>query len=249
MAGQFPDWVREGKETPELLAWLESEKDVMEVFAKQTLLKARSKNCVLIYSQGGEGKETGFHSIRLCGIFRKTDRALYEVTRELYQAAGIPETFCFPDKEEVQKEVERKVTEAGRKKMLEEWDELVLKSGFTREQMIPAIDREQIRMTAKRYFQMGKRAADIDYQPRFSFASISLPFRDEAFLWYLEDGKAMVAAAVKVWLAHGLADISKKRIYFGCVKEEMADMEKSGYLGKPDNRSHVDTQQTYKKTA
>jgi len=249
MAGQFPDWVREGKETQELLAWLESEKDGMETFANRPLLKARSKNCVLIYSQDGNGKETGFHSIRLSGIFRKTDRALYEVTRELYQAAGIPEKFCFPDKGEVQKEAEDKVTSMGRKMVLEEWDDLVVKSGFTREQMIPAIDREQIRMTAKRYFQMGKRAADIDYQPRFSFASISLPFQDETFLWYLEDGRAMVAATVKVWLTHGLADISKKRIYFGCVKEEMADMEKSGYLRKPDSRIQMDEPQTYKKSA
>lgn len=249
MAGKVPDWVREGKETQELLAWLESEKDGMEAFAKQMLLKARSQNCVLIYSLGEGRKKTGFHSIRLCGIFRKTDRTLYEVTGELYQAAGIPETFTFPGKGEVQIEAEEKVTSLGRKMVLEEWDDLVIKSGFTRAQLIPAIEREQIRMTAKQYFKLGKRAADIEYQPRFSFSSISRPFRDEAFLWYLEDEKAMVEAAVNMWLKHGLADISQKRIYFGCVKEEMADMEKTGYLNSPERMGYADAPQTYKKTA
>lgn len=59
----------------------------------------------------------------------------------------------------------------------------------------------------------------------------------------------MVEAAVNMWLKHGLADISQKRIYFGCVKEEMADMEKSGYLNSPERMGDADAPQTYKKTA
>lgn len=231
MTGQLPDWVTAGKETRKLFDWLEYGKDSISLFSNRFFMKVTAGNCVLIYTEdAGQTERTErFHSSRLCGIYRKTDHTLYEAGPALYQAIGIPMEFCFPDKDMIQKELEEKVTISGREQMQQEWDQLVQNAGFTREELIPAIDRAQIRMTARRYFQMGKRAKHIVYLPRFSFAALQWELPDEVLLQYLDDEAAAVGAVTANWLMKSLAEISKKRIFYGCVREEMAEMEKTGY--------------------
>lgn len=250
MAEWLPDWVNEGKETKDLLAWLKYRKKATGVFSGHILIKAAVGSCVLIYMEHhGKGEEGRIHFMKLCGILRTTDDTLYEVAPELYQAAGIPEDFSFPDKKAIQKELEEKVSIKGREMIKERWDELIIHSGLTRDQIIPAIDREQIRMTARRYFQMGKRAADIDYRPQFSFESLGFGFSDEDFLRYLDNEKPMVRSMAETWLNKALAGISKKRIYYGCVREEMAEMEKAGYIREKTGRNVFVAQDADRKTA
>lgn len=251
MTEQWPDWVTAGKETKNLFEWLEYGEVGIRLFSGRLFIKVLIGNCVLIYTEDTFQMERTerFHASRLCGIYRKTDYTLYEACPALYQAVGIPEEFYFPDKSEIQKELEEKVTIRGRERMKQEWDQLVLKSGFTREQLIPAIDREQIRMTAKRYFQMGKRATHILCLPRFSFAAIQREMPDEIFLQYLEDEAAAVELVTEIWLLKALADISRKRIFYGCVREEMTEMEKSGYARAKSGNGSFYTQDAEKKSA
>lgn len=229
MAEKYPDWIMEGVQTKRFLAWLTKETDQVARFSEWTLLKGVRNGCVLVYlvSDTDLTKQAGVHSIELCGIFRKKDYSLYEVSPILYQAVGIPEEFGFPDKAEIQSEIEEKVTVHGRQKLQKEWDDLVIKSGFTREQLIPSIDRGKIHLAAKRYFQMGKRAEDLVYAPVFSFDSIQCTLSDAIFLQYLENEEYIVGLLTEQWLTRTLADVSKKRIYYGCVREEMEELEKA----------------------
>lgn len=248
MAECLPDWVNEGTRTQEFLKWLECGGEYIGSFSEWSFMKGTMQNCVLVYGLEQSGTDR-FHFIRLCGIFRKTDCALYEVSPVLYQAIGIPKEFCFPDKESVRSEIEEKVTDRGKKLMDEAWDQLVIRSGCTREQLIPMINREQIRMAARRYFQMGKSSKDISYLPRFSFESIWNGLPDETFLKYLNDESKTVETVTEVWLKEHLSEISKKRIYYGCVREEMADMEKSGHIGNKNSKRFMNVQSTEKKSA
>lgn len=229
MAEKYPDWIMEGVQTKRFLAWLTKETDQVARFSEWILLKGVKNGCVLVYHVPDTDfiMQEGFHSIELCGIFRKKDYSLYEVSPILYQAVGIPEEFGFPDKAEIQSEIEEKVTVHGRQKLQKEWDDLLIKSGFTREQLIPSIDREMIHLAAKRYSQMGKRAKDLVYVPVFSFDSIQCTLSDEIFLQYLENAEYTVKALTERWLTRMLADVSKKRIYYGCVREEMEELEKA----------------------
>lgn len=230
MAEWLPDWINEGRETKDLLAWLKYRKSATGVFSGHILIKVMLRSCVLIYIENhGKGEEDRLHFMKLCGILRTTDDTLYEVAPELYQAAGIPEDFSFPNKREIQKEIEEKVTAKGREMIKERWDELVINAGLTRDQIIPAIEREQVRMTARRYFQMGKRAADIDYRPRFSFESLKFELSDEDFLLYLDNEMQLIGEKTQMWLNKALSEISKKRIYYGCVREEILEMERASY--------------------
>jgi len=231
MTERLPDWVSAGKETKKLFEWLEYSKDGMNLFSGCLFMKVTAGSCMLIYTEDAsrtEGKNR-FRSCRLCGIYRKRDHTLYEASPALYQSFGIPAEICFPDKTDIQKELEEKVTIRGRERIGQEWDQLVQRAGFTREELIPFINREQIRMTARRYFQIGKRAADILYLPRFSFAAIQDELPDELLLQYLEDEAEAVGTVTEAWLMKALAEISRKRIFYGCVQEEMAEMEKSRY--------------------
>ena len=167
MEERLPDWVKEGKVTRDFLAWLKESEDNIENFSGYVLMKVTVRSCVLIYTAGEENTQGAkqIHSLALSGILRKKDCALYEVSPVLYQAVGIPKEFGFPDKSYVQAELEEKVTLQGRERIKQEWDQLVLKSGVTKEQLIPVIDRVQIHAAARRYFQMGKRFKSSQYRP------------------------------------------------------------------------------------
>lgn len=223
MTERLPDWVHAGEGTKRLFEWLEYAKEGINIFSGHLFIKAEMETCVLIYAEDNcqTEKTKRLHSCRLCGIYRKTDHTLYEAGAALYQSFGIPGEFCFPDKSGIQKELEEKVTIRGRERVKQEWDQLVQRAGFTREELIPFINREQIRMTARRYFQIGKRAEHILYLPRFSFAAIQSELPDELFLQYLEDEAAAVEIVTETWLMKSLAEISRKRIFYGCVREEM----------------------------
>lgn len=251
MEGRLPDWVTEGKGTGKFLAWLENDIGGTGIFAGKTFLNTAMGNCILIYAahQGPKAEAGQFHEMYLCGMFRRTDYTLYEAKPVLYEAAGIPEEFVFPDKGDVQMEAEKLITAKGRTRLREDWDNLLKESGVSGKQIIPAIDREQIRMMARRYFQMGKRSEDIHYQPRFSFDSLHVPFTDLDFVSYLNDSAALTDRIAQRWLTHAFAEIAKRRIYYGCVKEEMAEMEKSGYRKKADGSEFSGTLPLEQKSA
>lgn len=251
MVNYLPDWVNEGKETRDFLEWLECGSESMGRFSGWFLVKGALEGCVLIYTAGYQGNEEPgrFRLMQLCGIFRKEDCTLYEVSPVLYQAVGIPEEFGFPDKKDVQADMEEKVTARGRELMQKGWDELVIQSGCTKEQLIPVINREQIRQAARRYFHMKKRAADINYQPQFSFEVLKSEFSDETFLQYLNNETLAVETMAKSWMCKTLPDISKKRIYYGCVREEMAEMEKVSHSRGRNGRASLHAPNTEKKSA
>lgn len=244
MKERLPDWVSAGKETQKLFEWLESSKDGISLFSGCLFMKVTAGSCILIYTEaaGQMEKTERFHSNRLCGIYRKRDHTLYEAGPALYQTFGIPEELCFPDKSAIQAELERKVTVYGRERLKKEWDQLVQKAGFTMEELIPFINRDQIRLMAERYFRMGKRAEHIVYLPGFSFSALRRELPDEVFLQYLDDERAAVEAVTENWLMESLADISKKRIFYGCVREEMTEMEKAGYASAEGEKESFYTQ-------
>lgn len=244
MREHLPDWITMGKRTMDFFKWLENGGESIEVFSNIFFVKGTMQDCVIIY--GADQKNTNgmeeLHLMQIYGIFRKRDHTLYEVSPVLFQTVGIPEEFYFPDKGNIQKKLEEEVTELGKKKMDDSWDQLILKSGCTREQLIPALSREQICMTARRYLQMGKKSKDIRYLPRFSFEMAHGGFSDRHFLQYLNEEQKTLEELTEDWLCTHLSEISMKKIYYGCVKEEMEAMEKSR-CSRIDNRNNFEQMQ------
>lgn len=222
----LPDWILEGIRTKELYEWLNYGGELVGWFSNQPFAKAMIGSLLLIYGSGNDA-ETDFiqyHTLRLCGIFRITDRCLYEVSPILYQVFGIPEEFCFPDKEDLQDELEEKVTYLGRQMLLQERERLMAESGFQVKQFLPRIDKQQIRLAAKRYVQMGKHSGDIAYEPRFRFEEPG-GFSDALMLQYLDNETNTVRKTAENWLKKSIAAIIQKQIYYGCIREELSEME------------------------
>lgn len=219
-----PDWMKEGKDTKIFFSWL-----MDEIQSYHGLLKVQKEECVLIYGNKSPDQPDGLHDLHLYGVFRKRDYTLYEVNTLLYQIAGIPTEFSFPEKDCIQRELECKVSTKGRIIIKKCWDDLVLSCGYTVGDLIPIIDREQILMAAGQYKSRGKRSLDMVYVPYFTFSSQKRIFSDEEFLQYLNHEDAFIKRTAWEWIKKDLPKISKKRIYYGCVREEMRRMETSTY--------------------
>lgn len=214
----LPDWIT--KDTQTFFSWLTGETQTYH-----GLTKVEKESCVLIYGNQPPERQGGMHELHLYGIFRKTDATLYEVNALLYQIAGIPTEFSFPEKDYIQRELECKVSAKGRIIIKNSWDELVISCGYTVKDLIPVIDREQILTAAEKYQKRGKRSLDIVYVPYFTFTSQKHLFSDAEFLQYLNHEDSYVDRTAWEWIKKDLPQISKKRIYYGCVREEMRRME------------------------
>lgn len=251
MKEHLPDWAKEEKDAGAFFAWLNDGADGIRICSGFVLVKVPVKNCILIYTVKDHetAQNDRLHALQLCGIFRKTDGMLYEVGPVLHQVLKIPEGLSFPNKSVVQRELEEKVTIRGRERISKEWDQLVQRFCFTREQLIPVIDKEQINQRARRYLQMGKRSGQLVYLPKFSFASMQSELPDELFLRYLQEEKDAVEHTTEIWLKNCLPDIAKSRIYYGCVKEEMAELEKSRYAKSGREKGSAALAGAEKKTA
>lgn len=251
MKEHLPDWAKEEKDAGTFFAWLNEGTDGIRICSGFVLVKVPVKNCILVYTVKADdtAQNDRLHALQLCGIFRRTDGMFYEADPALYQVLKIPEGLSFPDKSAVQRELEEKVTIRGRERINKEWDQLVQRFGFTREQLIPAICKEQINQRARRYLQMGKRSHQLVYLPKFTFASMQSELPDELFLRYLQKEKDAVEHTTEIWLKNCLPDIAKSRIYYGCVKEAMAELEKSRYAKRSREKESADLSGAEKKTA
>ena len=123
------------------------------------------------------------------------------------------------------------ISRIGKKLIREQWDELLLKGGYTAAQMILEISRVYIQLNADRFIKKGKRPEDLIYQPQFHFADMKWEFSDWMFLEYLSNPQRAAELFAQKWLLEKLPEISKKKICIGCIREEMEEMLKKTGTG------------------
>lgn len=91
-------------------------------------------------------------------------------------------------------------------------------------ELIPVIDRTDIRKTAEKLYQEGKTAVDVVYRPQFLFGRQTGDFTDEVYLLYLNHQESVVRAFAGQWLKKELPKISQERIRAGCIKNELQEI-------------------------
>ena len=143
-----------------------------------------------------------------------------------YQAVGIPADFLFPTKESLKKEVEMKVTHLVKNMMDTNWDQLLLKYQHQRSSLVPNINRIQVEETSKRFLEAGIKPEELFYSPSFTFEKAQMEYTDVMFLYTLNHAKKAVKMIADKWLSESFWEISQKRIYIGCVREEMKELQK-----------------------
>ena len=163
---------------------------------------------------------------KLCGILYLPDYSLYEVDFVFYEAVGIPADFLFPTKESLKKEVEMKVTHLVKNRMDTNWDQLLLRYQHQKGSLVPNINRIQVEETSKRFLEAKIKPEELFYSPSFTFEKAQMEYTDVMFLYTLNHAKKAVQMIADKWLSESFWEISQKRIYIGCVREEMKELQK-----------------------
>ena len=95
------------------------------------------------------------------------------------------------------------------------WDKLLLKYQNQRDSLFPNINRTQVQETSKRYLKA-----------KIKPAKMQVEYTDVMFLYCLNHHEKAVQIIADKWLKESLWEISQKRIYLGCVREEMEELQK-----------------------
>ena len=224
----LPAWVEAGERTEILFRWLLREEDQMLQLEGYGLVKARAEKCLLLYSSGKqrENRYGTSEGLVFCGIFNPCGYALYDVGRELRDAAGIPHDMFFPDKQDIQAEAQREIQKYGAEKIRTDWHSLLADTKYTTRQLLPVIERVKIQDAAKKFCSEGKTAEDVVYEPQFVFEKKTGQFTDEAYLLYLNHKECVVRSFAERWLKRELPRIFQERIVYGCIRDEMREIQK-----------------------
>lgn len=223
---QYPDWVMEAKKSRELLSWIQDPVHSIKKFHSQLFIKCQEENCMLFYAASAWRDCLQLRKPKLCSILYLPDYSLYEADSVFYQAVGIPADFLFPTKESLKKEVEMKVTHLVKNMMDTNWDQLLLKYQHQRSSLVPNINRIQVEETSKRFLEAGIKPEELFYSPSFTFEKAQMEYTDVMFFYTLNHAKKAVKMIADKWLSESFWEISQKRIYIGCVREEMKELQK-----------------------
>lgn len=161
--------------------------------------------------------------LKFCGIFNPKNYFLYDVKDTLRIAAGISERFCFPVKQDVRREAERRISQYGAEIVRGQWDELLAASPYAAKQLIPVIDRSRIKQIAAKLYSEGKTEKDVVYSPQFVFGK---QFTDEVYLLFLSHEEDVIRSVGSRWLARELPKIAREKITFGCIRNELQEIYK-----------------------
>ena len=119
-----------------------------------------------------------------------------------------------------------KVTHLVKNMMDTNWDQLLLKYQHQKGSLVPNINRIQVEETSKRFLEAGIKPEELFYSPKFSFAKMQVEYTDVMFLYCLNHHEKAVQIIADKWLKESLWEISQKRIYLECVREEMEELQK-----------------------
>lgn len=224
----MPAWVQYGTHAVHFLEWLLGD-SLMEEVSGHVLIKVPQKDFLFLYISGEERYLSTKEPLNFCGLFYRSSYSLHDVQEPLRAILGIPKDIVFPSKEETERILEQEITEKVSDIIQNHWDEVLLKKKFETMQLIPALKREDVRNMAEKLYLEGRAMEEVVYRPKFTLQG-QLP--DRYYLLYLEQGSHVVNAMARQWICKRIPEISKQRILYGCIREEMREISGSGCLLK-----------------
>lgn len=227
----LPDWVASGTDTEAFLAWLLNDDtqpwDMMEL----SVIKVPQKTFLFLYLGHKKKKQCLCLNTRLefAGLFCQSNYELYDVSELLKDSLGISEEYTFLCKEKAAAHMEQEVSEKIFDMITYHWDEILSEKRYETSQLLPSLRREDVRSMAERFYLEGLTAEEVFFKPLFTFGRM---LSDSYYLLYLEHGLHMVNAMARHWIRKRVPDLSKQRILYGCIKEEMRQIPTEGRLFK-----------------
>lgn len=227
----LPDWVSSGAYTESFLTWLLNEDSQTQDLMDSILVKVPQKNFVYLFAGQKESNQCLRLKERLefAGLFCLTNYELYDVSELLKSSLGVPKESVFLCKEETVTILEQQICEKISDIISNHWDEVLSEKKYETGQLLPALKREDVRNMAEHFYLEGITADEVYFKPQFTFGG-GLP--DSCYLLYLEHGQHTVNAMARHWIRKRVPALSKQRILYGCIKEEMRQIPAEGRLFK-----------------
>lgn len=220
----LPAWVGQNGRTVSFFEWLTNGELFPWKCGNFFLIKVRQRKDYFLYAGYGKGQILKMEeNLEFAGIFRWKDCGLYDLRKPLRNLLGIPDEFGFPEKADALKEAEEI---ANRKALLlirQEWGEILQEAQCEKAGMIPKIARNEIQKYAKKYYQAGKRAEEICFQPE---VPVERYFSDHCYLLFLDNKKWVAEKIARQWVLENAAYISRQRIWYGCIRDEFMEIKK-----------------------
>lgn len=225
----LPSWVMSGKYTAIFLDWLLEDENSVREIGENVFVKVQQGIFAFVYlSYGSKHLQVGA-GLSFTGMFCRKNYELYDVQENLRDALSIPARISFQSKEAISGILEEKITEKVWNLIDHHWDEMLGEKKYETRQLLPLLKREEVQKAAEQLYLDGMPIEDVVYRPYFSFGGM---LSDSSYLMYLEHGSHAVNAMAKQWVRKHLPEISKQRIYYGCIREELHNIPMNGRLTK-----------------
>lgn len=227
----LPQWVQLGEDTQPFLDWLLGTDIQPWERMDSVIIKVPQKNFLYLYHAiKSESQLLRLSSeLEFAGLFCKCNYGLYDVSEPLKSGLGIPEEITFQGKEETIKLLEQQMKEKIADLITNHWDEVLRNTKYKTRELLPMLKREEVRRMAEGFYLDGIATNEVVYKPDFTFGG---EISDQNYLLYLERGMHTVNAMAMYWVRKHMPELSKQRILFGCIREEMQQIEANGRLMK-----------------
>lgn len=227
----LPQWVQSGVDTQPFLDWLLGTDIQPWEMRDCVILKVPQKNFLYLYYATKSSKQRLKLSSGLdfAGLFCKRTYELYEVNKRLQSGLGIPEDMTFYGKKESAVLLEQEITKKIFDLITNHWDMVLQESNHETKELLPMLKREEVRCMAERFYLDGVTVDQVVYKPVFTFGGV---LSDTNYLLYLEHGLRVVNAMAMRWVRNHVPELSKQRILYGCIREEMQQIRADGRLLK-----------------
>ena len=226
----LPGWVQAGENTARLLEWMLGAEPVWDL-PGYALVKVKQGNFYFLYlakKDGGQCLKTE-GCLEFGGLFCTGSYGLRDVQEPLRKALGMPEGMGFPSKEDAAHELEQKVSGQISDILENHWDEVLAEGKYEARQLIPPLKREEVRRMAEESYLDGKSASEVAFRPQ---VSLGKKLSDACYLMYLDHGERAVQAMAMQWVKRQVPYLSRQRILYGCIREEMQEIPPHGRLEK-----------------
>lgn len=227
----LPAWVKSGKNTVQFLEWILDDRCFVWETLGHILVKIKQGKFLFLYLS--EKKSGSYITIKqglaFCGLFYTGNYELYDVQVPLLYILGMQQDAAFQSKENAVRFLEQEVSDKIGDIIRNHWYDIIAEKKYEVHQLIPALNFENVKSIAEKFYLDGWSIEEVTYKPKFSFGQ-QIP--DTYYLMYLEHGEHTVNVIAKQWIRKHLPEISKERIYFGCIREQMREIPSNGRLAK-----------------
>ncbi len=218
----LPAWVGQSNRTVSFFEWIMEENVSPWNCLDVSIIKVMQGNFYFFYGSCRKGRVLNIgKGLEFAGIFNRKDYGLYDLQKMLRKILEIKDTFYFPKKADALSDAQKIADQKVHEMTGHDWEEILQEAGCKKEELIPQISRNEIQKRAEEYYRAGKTEKEICFRLKVPVAEY---FSDHCYLLYLTKREWVAGRIARQWVLKNAAVISRQRIRYGCIRNELSEM-------------------------